>query len=270
MHWPQEQWRHPSYELFAWEQFPSVLIFDFADYAVQDAYLKRLSFFAEKKGFTGKVLFDEALVSLHGFNAHDYRAETLAAFFRKAEAEHFPLNKSELYLRSILFRNGIIIRTEQGIEAGHGAIVSISRESSANLRYRFITHECLHGIYFTEESFRNTVERAFQQTDPRAVLFLRRYFEVYPTLQYEIDDDYLLQNEFMAYLLQQDRGFLQEYYSRVSWFRTMTEAEPALCRYIRRTNAKAFMQAAAQMSSFLYTAWGLKAGRICLSMIENL
>jgi hypothetical protein len=80
----------------------------------------------------------------------------------------------------------------------------------------------------------------------------------------------LLQNEFMAYLLQQDRGFLQEYYSRVSWFRTMTEAEPALCRYIRRTNAEAFMQAAAQMSSFLYTAWGLKAGRICLSMIENL
>lgn len=270
LHWPQEQWRHLSYELFAWEQFPSVLIFDFADYAVQDAHLKRLSFFAEKKGFTGKLLFDEALVSLHGFNAHDYRAETLAAFFRKAEAEHFPLNKSELHLRSILFRNGIIIRTEQGIEAGHGAIVSISRESSANLRYRFITHECLHGIYFTEESFRNTVERAFQQTDPRAVLFLRRYFEVYPTLQYEIDDDYLLQNEFMAYLLQQDRGFLQEYYSRVSWFRTMTEAEPALCRYIRRTNAEAFMQAAAQMSSFLYTAWGLKAGRICLSMIENL
>ena len=268
--WPQEQWRNPSYELFAWEQFPSVLIFDFADFSVQDAYLKRLSFFAEKKGFTGKLLFDEALVPLHGFNAHDYRAEMLAAFFRKAEAEHFPLNKSELHLRSILFRNGIIIRTEQGIEAGRGAIVSISRESSANLRYRFITHECLHGIYFTEESFRNTVERAFQQTDPRAVLFLRRYFEVYPSLQYNTDNEYLFKNEFMAYLLQQDRGFLQEYYSRISWFRMMTEAEPALCRYIRRTNAKDFMQTAAQMSSFLYTSWGLKAGRIYLSRIENL
>ena len=58
LHWPQTQWRQSSYELFAWEQFPSVLIFDFADYSVQDAYFKRLSFFAEKKGFTGKLLFD--------------------------------------------------------------------------------------------------------------------------------------------------------------------------------------------------------------------
>ena len=270
LHWPQTQWRQSSYELFAWEQFPSVLIFDFADYSVQDAYFKRLSFFAEKKGFTGKLLSDGALTSLHGFNAHDYRAETLAAFFQKAEEEHFLLNKSELHLRKILFYNGIIVRTETGIEAGNGAIVSISRQSSPDLRYRFITHECLHGIYFTEESFRNIVSTVFRQTDPRAVLFLRRYFEIYPTLQYNTDDDYLLQNEFMAYLLQQGRSSLQQYYTRISWFRTIYRAEPALCKYIRNTNAKAFMQAAAQMSSFLYTTWGIKGGRIHLAEIESL
>lgn len=268
--WPQAQWRQPSYELFAWEQFPSVLIFDFSDYTVQDAYFKRLSFFAEKKGFAGKLVSDNAIASLHGFNAHDYSAETLAAFFRKAEEEHFPLNNSELHLRSILFHNGIIIRTEIGIEAGTGAIVSISRQSPAYLRYRFITHECLHGIYFTQESFRNTVEQAFRQTDPRAVLFLRRYFEVYPTLQYNTDDDYLMQNEFMAYLLQQGSGSLQQYYNGISWFRIMRKTEPALCRYIRETNADAFMQAAAQMSSFLYTTWGLRAGRIRLARMETL
>ena len=48
LHWPQTQWRQSSYELFAWEQFPSVLIFDFADYSAQASYLKRLSFYAEK------------------------------------------------------------------------------------------------------------------------------------------------------------------------------------------------------------------------------
>ena len=268
--WPQAQWRQPSYELFAWEQFPSVLIFDFADYSVQDAYLKRLSFFAEKKGFTGKLVADEIIHSLHGFNAHDYRAETLAAFFQKAEEESFPLNESEQYLRTILFHNGIIVRTETGIEAGNGAIVSISRQSPAYLRDRFITHECLHGIYFTEERFRDTVTKTFYQTNPRAVLFLRRYFEIYPTLQYNTDDDYLLQNEFMAYLLQQGSSFLQQYYNRISWFRAMNEAEPALCKYIRNTNAEAFVQAAAQMGSFLYTTWGLKAGRIHLAEIESL
>ena len=268
--WPQEQWRQPSYELFSWEQFPSVLIFDFADYSVQDAYLKRLSFFAEKKGFTGKLLFDEELASLHGFNAHDYRAEMLAAFFQKAEAESFPLNKAELHLRKILFRNGIIIRTEAGIEAGEGAIVSISRQSERDLRYRFITHECLHGIYFTEESFRDTVTEAFRKTDPRAVLFLRRYFEIYPSLQYDTDDDYLMQNEFMAYLLQQSSGFLQHYFTQLAWFRLMNAAEPALCRYIRKTKAAGFMQAASQMSSFLYTRWGIKGGRIYLANMDTL
>ena len=268
--WPREQWRQLSYELFSWEQFPSVLIFDFADYSVQDAYLKRLSFFAEKKGFTGRLLFDEEIASFHGFNAHDYRAETLAAFFQKAEEEHFPLNKSELHLRTILFHNDVIVRTEQGIEAGLGAIVSISRQSSAYLRYRFITHECLHGIYFTEKSFRDTVSAVFQQTDPHAVLFLRRYFEIYPTLQYNTDDDYLLQNEFMAYLLQQGSDSLQQYYNRIAWFRAMNEVEPELCMYIRNTNAVDFMQAAAQMDSFLYTTWGVKGGRIYLANMETL
>ena len=268
LHWPQTQWRHPSYELFAWEQFPSVLIFDFADYSAQASYLKRLSFFAEKKGFTGNLISDKELAPLHGFNAHDYRAETLATFFQKAEEEHFPLNKSELHLRAILFHNGIIVRTETGIEAGNGAIVSISRQSAPGLRYRFITHECLHGIYFTEENFRTVVTGVFRQTDPRAVRFLRRYFEVYSALQYNTDDDYLLQNEFMAYLLQQDSSSLQHYYNKISWFRTMNEAEPALCRYMRNTNAKAFMQAAAQMSSFLYTTWGVRGGRIYLAKIE--
>ena len=270
LHWPQAQWRQPSYELFAWEQFPSVLIFDFTDYAVQEAYLKRLSFFAEKKGFTGKLLSDEMSHSLHGFNAHDYRAETLAAFFQKAEEETFPLNTSELHLRKILFHNGIIVRTETGIEAGSGAIVSISRQSPAYLRYRFITHECLHGIYFTKESFRDTVTEVFRQTDPRAVLFLRRYFEIYPSLQYNTDDDYLLQNEFMAYILQQGSDSLQQYFILLSWFHLMNAAEPVLCRYIRKTKAAGFMQAAAQMDSFLYTTWGIKGGRIHLVNIESL
>ena len=157
------------------------MIFDISDYAVHDAYLKRLAFFAEKKGFVGKLMTDTQLHSFHGFNAHDYRAETLAAFFQKAEQERFPLNKSEIQLCDILFHNGIIVRTENGIEAGRGAIVSLSRQSPQSLRYRFITHECLHGIYFINEDFRKTVAEVFQQTDPRSGVFFSRFFVVKPT-----------------------------------------------------------------------------------------
>ncbi len=218
---------------------------------------------------TSTRISDSAMSHFHGFNAHDYRAETLALFFQEAEQEHFPLNKSELYLRTILFHNGIITRTEAGIEAGHGAIVSISRLTQA-LRYRLLTHECLYGIYFTEKSFREAVAKAFQQTDPRARLF-QRYFELYPSLQYNTDDAYLFQNEFMAYLLQQNSGQLRPYYvDRISWFRVMNTTEPELCAYISQTKAEAFIQAAAQMSSFLYIRWSLKDGRIPLASLRPL
>ena len=110
----------------------------------------------------------------------------------------------------------------------------------------------------------------FKQTDARAVLFLRRYFELYSRLLYNTDDTYLLQNEFMAYLLQQGSGFLQQYYNQIAQFRLMNEMEPTLCRYMRDTNAEAFMQAAMQMSSFLYTAWGVRGGRIYLARMETL
>ena len=174
-------------------------------------------------------------------------------------------------MRTVLFHNGIIVRTERGIEAGHGAIISISRQSTQSIRYRLLTHECLHGIYFTEERFRETVAAVFQQTDPRARLFLRRYFELYPSLQYDTDDSYLLQNEFMAYLLQQNSSQLRPYYvDRISWLRVMNKAEPELRAYIRKTDAEDFMQAAEQMSAFLYTRWGLKAGRITLAALSPL
>ena len=50
----------------------------------------------------------------------------------------------------------------------------------------------------------------------------------------------------------------------------MNKAEPELRAYIRKTDAEDFMQAAEQMSAFLYTRWGLKAGRITLAALSPL
>lgn len=270
LQWPQEHWRQPTYEFFSWEQFPTVLIFDCADYAVQDSLFKRLAFYTEKKGFTGKLLPHGAIRHLHAFNAHDYRAETLAAFFRQAEAEAFPLNDAERELLSILLRNGIVIRTETGLEPGSGAVLSLSRQSSPELRKLFMTHEGLHGIYFTEEGFRRLVDEVFTETDPRAVLFLRRYFEVNATLNYNTDDSYLLRNEFMAYILQQSSSHVQWYaVNRLSRQRAINAAEPELCAYIRSINALPFKNAAEKMEAFLYAQWGLRGGRIHLAEIDK-
>lgn len=264
--WPQEYWRQPDYELFSWEQFPSVLVFDFANYEIQDRFLKRIAFFTEKRGFTGTLVHDTDMQHLHGFNAHDYRAETLAAFFQQAAEEAFPLNKSEQLLRQILLHNNIIVATEAGFTAGEGAIVSLSRQSAQPLRRLFITHECLHGIYFTEKRFRDVVDEVFETTDPKAILFLRRYFESNPTLNYNTDDLYLLKNEFMAYILQQSSTQVEWYYiNRLSRQKLISKAEPELCNYIREINALPFKQAADRMNDFLYATWGLKGGRIHLT-----
>ncbi|WP_428768716.1 hypothetical protein V1L52_08395 [Treponema sp. HNW] len=266
MNWPRKNWRNSRFELFSWQRFPSVLILDFADYAVQDAFLKRLAFYVEKKEYAGRLLSDEKMQALHGFNAHDYRAESLASFFNQAEKEGFPLNQSELLLRDILFVNKVIIRRADGIVPGEGAIISISRESPRYLRHLFITHEGLHGIYFTEKNFRAFVDTVFynlKESDPKAAAFLRRYFEVTPSLNYNTADTYLLKNEFMAYILQQKPSDVKRYFTDVlSVRRYISAAEPRLCEYVRKSEARSFVRAGEAMSAFLYDSWGIEGGNL--------
>ena len=78
-----------------WKQFTEILIDDYKDYKVQDDMLKRLAFFVEKEGYRGRLAKDSEIKNLHGFNAHDYRGESLAAFFTLAAKENFPLNIKE-------------------------------------------------------------------------------------------------------------------------------------------------------------------------------
>ena len=270
--WPQKNVRNSQFELFSWPKFPSVLILDCADYAVQDAFFKRLAFYVEKKGYAGTLLTDKDMDTLHGFNAHDYRAESLASFFNQAERERFTLNKSELLLRDILFANGVIMRSAKDIVPGKGAVISISRESPRYLRRLFLTHEGLHGIYFTEQSLRTFVDEVFNnlaKRDAKSLAFLRRYFEVTPSLNYNTADGYLLKNEFMAYLLQQKIDGVRPYFTDVlSKRRFISAAEPELCEYIRKTQARSLIEAAETMSAFLYDAWGVEGGNVFSVRIE--
>jgi hypothetical protein len=198
--YPQSKWRTSQYEVFAWEQFPSILIFDTASYAVQDDLLKRLAFFVEKAGFRGRLASDREIANLHGWNAHDYRAADLARFFDQALRTNFPLNEREFELQALLLHNGIIRRSASGFEAGQGALISISRQSSALLRARFMAHEGFHGIFFIDEGFRALSRERFETLSPVAKRFILSFFEYQ---QYDITDDYLVVNEFMAYILQQ-------------------------------------------------------------------
>jgi hypothetical protein len=204
-------WRRSDFELYSWNLFPQLLIFDYRDYAVQSAMLKRLAFFVEKKGSAGELLPNEALEKRHGWNAHDYRSEDLARFFTEAQRQKFPLNDEEYMLRDILEENIIIAPDEAGGWKGvDGGFLSLSRESSDRLRYLFLVHEGYHGLFFSSKPFRDRVFSYWDTLSTEEQDFWRIFLDWkrYNVLQ----DNYLLVNEFMAYLMQQDRSRVDSYF----------------------------------------------------------
>jgi len=263
--WPRENWRNKSYEIFRWDRFPSLLIFDYADYSVQDRMLKRLSFFVEKTGFRGRLAPDSEIEDLHGWNAHDYRAEDLALFFDKARKTNFALSNEEKELEKILLNEKIILEDNGGIVPGSGAIISISRESAPYLRYRFMAHEGYHGLFFIDEEFRDFSEKRLQQLPPAARRFIASFFEFQ---QYDIKDEYLFVNEFMAHVLQQSVSQAGDYFGsqlpgrlestwRVSTLPPKDEASgswPSL--------AAVFTGEAQAFSAYVNQRWNLAAGRV--------
>jgi hypothetical protein len=265
--WPAENWRDSRYEVFRWDRFPSLLIFDIADYAGQDRMLKRLAFFVEKKGFRGRLAPDSEIAELHGWNAHDYRAQDLARFFQAAREAQFPLLAEERELERILFDNGIIRRTNGAITAGGGGIISISRESTDYLRALFMAHEAFHGLFFIDEDFRDFSRRRWLQLPSQAKRFITSYFGYQ---QYDTSDEYLLVNEFMSHVLQQPVSQAAHYFGvtlplrlETSWRKTsLPQKDQDSGSY--PVLAEAFTREAQAFSAYVADRWSLAAGRVSL------
>ena len=161
LRYPIDKWRKSEYELFRWSVDPKVLVFDFIDYSTQAAFFKRLAFFVEKDGYQGRLLSNQELQKLHGWNAHDYRMEDIARFYNQVEESDLILNPEELEFKEILISEGVLSRDENGsYHFINGAVISVSRESMDYLRRLFLTHEGFHGIFFTDPGFQGTYDPA--------------------------------------------------------------------------------------------------------------
>ena len=273
--YPVESWRDRRFEVFRWDAFPEILIFDTADYAVQDRLLKRLAFFVEKAGFRGRLAGDAEIAALHGWNAHDYRAEDLAAFFELARKSNFPLLGEERELEAILLGTGIIKKNSASeIIPGRGAIVSLSRESDKTdkgLRPRFMTHEGFHGLFFIDEDFRNFCRRRWEIFPSSAKRFLLSFFDFQA---YDTKDPVLVINEFMAHVLQQPVPQIAWYFgdyqpnrmiSVSPWRASALPEKEEVSSGGRRSwpeLAEAFTGEAEAFSRYVNQRWGLAAGRV--------
>ncbi|MCL2879582.1 MAG: hypothetical protein FWF29_04985, partial [Treponema sp.] len=237
-------------------------------YDVQDRLFKRLAFFVEKSGFRGSLASDSEIQDLHGWNAHDYRAADLAAFFEAARVTNFPLLDEEKELRDILLHEGIIISNADGsVSAGIGGIISISRSSEEYLRYRFMAHECFHGLFFIDENFRDFCRGRWFSLSGAQRSFITSYFDY---KEYDINDEYLMINEFMAYNLQQPASAFPRY------FRQTLLPGSLYGKSLRKSGGTdidarlwpnlgpAFTREAQAFSDYVQSRWGLSGGRVWL------
>lgn len=260
--WPKSAWRTKDYELFRWEQFPDVLVFDFASYRIQNRFMTRLAYYVEKDGYRGKFVGDDFIETKKSYNAHDYKADDLADFFTQAEKKKIRLNKEEILLRKILVKNGIIVDGGNGnYLPGKGAVISMSKESWTELRYQLMAHEAWHGIYFIDPDFRKFADSIYEKTSSTAVGFLKSYFSSYESLDYDTKSGYLMRNEFMAYMLQQSPENTGKNFMKISTWSTIAEKKPSQCAYMQKTRCSDFVTASNLLCGYVSERWGYWGGR---------
>jgi hypothetical protein len=250
-----------AFRLYRWERYPGTLIFDTADWETQAALFKRLAFFVEKRGFAGTLLSQAELVGRYGWNAHNYHPGDLARFFTRAQDEEVDLTGLEMELRQLLLQEGLIAEAGGKYTAGSGGVLSVSRASSPALRELLLVHEALHGIFYAVPAFRHAVEREWDGLSEAERTFWRFLLGV---MGYNPEDAYLMQNEFQAYLLQQEPQAVHGYFrTRLiprlkRWY---PEREDYIDRFLAAYPAT-FKESAHRLSKRLFDHTGRAAGRL--------
>lgn len=201
------------FSLYRWDRFPTILIFDMADFEVQNRMFSRLAFYLEKIGYRGRLLTNAELEGKHGWNAHDYGAEGLAAFFEAADRARFRLNPEELLLEEIALKEGILVRSGAAVRPGRGGLLSICRGSSVYERRLLLAHESYHGVFFASPEYQRF---CFDLWDAAGSEERRFMIALLAVLGYDSQDRYLAVNEFQAYLLQQPSSQAAAYFRRVA------------------------------------------------------
>lgn len=261
LNYPSELWRRSDFEIFSWNLFPDFLLIDFKDYALQAAALKRLAFFLEKKGYAGTLLDNRKLALLHGWNAHDYRAEDLALFFNTAAEKSFNLNKEEYELLDILISNGIVKRENDLYKPVSGGFLAYSRESSDRLRYLFITHEGYHGVYFSSPEYRRAVHEVWNSLSDKEKDFWKIFLN---WKRYNTEDPYLVVNEFQAYLMQQKIKNIDDYYKNYI-IPKLKKSVPALSAKLDsflEAYPDHFVKSAGKVEEALFRLYGITSGEL--------
>ena len=248
---PATAWRSPLLEVFRWDLFPDILVVDTISLALQDRIFTRLAYFVEKKGFRGKLLTNAQLAGRHGWNAHDYGPDALAAFYNTASDWWFPLNPEEYAMEELALREGILVHDGEHVAPGMGGVLSLTRSSSDIERRYLLTHESFHGIFFSSPEYRQFCFGVWDSLPPSERGFYRSFLA---SLGYDSDQRFLAVNEFQAYLMQQPLEYAASFFERfLSRFEEPGAQVPV--------EATSLVATAKELNGFLRLHFGVRAGR---------
>ena len=257
------QWRYSDWEVYTWESFPGILIIDFQNFNIQSHMFKRLSYFVEKKGYTGKIHSFLRLSGKTDWNAHNYKAKDLAAFFSEAQRSGALLTSAESYLRELLLANGIIEKDEAGYTGGEDkGIVSVSRESASHVRSLLLTHEGYHGLFYAAPGLKELVYELWDALAPEAQEMWTEYLRTADVWNYDYNNEYLLRNELLGYLMQQ-KDFSQ-YFDNMMFPRLLKRV-PDKEEHFKQNHdvaKQAFLDAALKIAVFLQNTYNLSPGNL--------
>ena len=257
------QWRYSDWEVYSWESFPGILIIDFQNLSIQSHMLKRLSYFVEKRGYTGKIHSFMKLYGKSDWNAHNYKSADLAAFFTEAQRSGALLTSAESYLRELLLANGIIKKNEAGFTGSEDkGLVSVSQESTPHVRALLLTHEGYHGLFYAAPGLKELVYDLWDKLAPEAQEMWTEYLKTADVWNYDYKNGYLLRNEILGYMMQQ-KDFA-EYFDNMM-FPRLLKRSPDKTEFLQQNHdaaREAFLDMAGKIGAFLLEKFNLSPGNL--------
>lgn len=173
----------------------------------------RISTFAEGGGKTSKwniVSYQQSTFerSLHGICGHDLRSGHIRAFKRVADQvckqrhEFCPSQEEDALFKKVL--NPLLQSQRDFIVLAYSQDRSDWRETLA--------HEIHHAQFFLSQAYRDAVDLVWRDLNRKGSGGQNQKDLIEPFMQqrYDLKDDYLIKNEFQAYLLDQDADLFGE------------------------------------------------------------
>jgi hypothetical protein len=136
-----------------------------------------------------------------------------------------------------------------------------------------MAHEGFHGIFFIDEDFRDFSRRRWEALPSGARRFIVSYFDYQ---RYDMGDEYLMINEFMAHVLQQPLSQTALYFgktlaSRIDaspWRRTvLPEKDEASGTWPEL--GLTFLAEAEAFGDYVNKRWGLEPGRVSKTRVRS-